>query len=151
MILMLLLALQESSKIAQEVEYANAKDKPQFHVQAVRKLKDRGAAAVADEIARYVSKNGHNALSIAFTEGLGSLKDARITELLRELVRDQDFYWRPTALRALAEQADRDSLEVFRAALGDRLWGCRAAAILALEKLGDRESLARIREFHASL
>ena len=146
MILALLLLLQESSKIAQEVEYANAKDKPQFHVQAVRKLKDRGAAAVANEIARYVSKNGHNALSIAFTEGLGSLKDARITELLRELVRDREFYWRPTALRALAEQADRDSLEVFRASLGDRLWGCRASALLALEKLNDRESLARIRE-----
>jgi len=147
MILALLLLLQDaSSKIAQEVEYANAKDKPQFHVQAVRKLKDRGGPAVAEEILRFTAKNGHNALSIAFTEGLGSLKDERLTGLLRELVRDKDFFWRPTAFRALAEQRDRSSRDELRAALVDRLWGCRAAAVAALEKLDDRESASRIRE-----
>jgi hypothetical protein len=145
-ILALLFLLQDSAKIVQEVEYANAKDKPQFHVQAVRKLRDRGGPAVAEEIAKFVAKNGHNALSIAFTEGLGGLLDERIAALLRELVRDKEFYWRPTALRALAEQADRRSLEEFRAALGDRLWGCRAAGLLALEKLDDRVSIPRIRE-----
>lgn len=146
MILALLLLLQDASKIAQEVEYANAKDKPQFHVQAVRKLKDRGGPAVAEAIVAFVAKNGHNSLSIAFTEGLGSLKDDRIRALLRALVRDKDFFWRPTALRALAEQGDRGSRDDFRAALSDRLWGCRAAAILALERLDDRESAPRIRE-----
>jgi hypothetical protein len=146
-ILALMLVLQEaSSKIAQEVEYANAKDKPQFHVQAVRKLKDRGGPAVAEAIVAFVAKNGHNALSIAFTEGLGTLKDDRLTGLLRELVRDKDFFWRPTALRALADLRDAGSRDDFRAALGDKLWGCRAAAILALERLDDRESAPRIRE-----
>jgi hypothetical protein len=143
----LMLLLQEaSSKIAQEVEYANAKDKPQFHVQAVRKLKDRGGPAVAEAIVAFAAKNGHNSLSITFTEGLGSLKDERITALLRALVRDQDFFWRPTALRALAELADKGSRDDFRTALGDKLWGCRAAAILALERLDDRDSAPRIRE-----
>jgi hypothetical protein len=145
-ILALLLFFQEAPKITQEIEYANAKDKPQLHMQAVRKLRDRGGPAVADEIAKYVAKSGHNALSIAFTEALGSLKDERITALLRELVRDKDFFWRPTAFRALAEQADRSSLAEFRTALGDRLWGCRASAIVALEKLDDRESAPRIKE-----
>ena len=96
MILALLLFLQDaSSKIAQEVEYANAKDKPQFHVQAVRKLKDRGGPAVAEEILKFTAAHGHNALSIAFTEGLGSLKDERLSGLLRELIRDKEQadYW----------------------------------------------------------
>jgi HEAT repeat protein len=146
-ILALLLLMQDaSSKIAQEVEYANAKDKPQFHVQAVRKLRDRGGPAVAEEILKFTAARGHNALSIAFTEGLGSLKDERITGLLRELVRDRDFYWRPTAFRALAELRDRASRDDFRNALSDRLWGCRAAAVVALEKLEDRESAPRIKE-----
>jgi hypothetical protein len=149
-ILVALLLLQEAaSKIAQEVEFANAKDKPQFHVQAVRKLKDRGGPAVAEAIVAFVAKNGHNSLSITFTEGLGSLKDERITALLRELGRDKDFFWRPTALRALADLADKGSRDDFRTALGDRLWGCRAAAILALERLDDRESAPRIRELLA--
>jgi hypothetical protein len=145
-ILLLALVLQDaSSKIAQEVEYANAKDKPQFHVQAVRKLRDRGGGAVAEEIGRFVAAHGHNALSIAFTEGLGDLRDPRLHALLQTLVRDKDFLWRPTAMRALAQQADRDSLEDFRKALGDKLWGCRAAAVAGLEKLGDRESAASVR------
>ena len=143
----LVLLLQDaSSKIAQEIEYANAKDKPQFHVQAVRKLKDRGGPATAEAIVAFVAKNGHNALSITFTEGLGSLKDERITALLRDLVRDKDFFWRPTALRALAELADKNSRDEFRTALADKLWGCRAAAVLALERLDDRDSAPRIRE-----
>ena len=146
MILALILLLQDASaKIAQEVEYANAKDKPQFHVQAVRKLRDRGGPAVADEITRFVAARGHNALSIAFTEGLGDLQDARIHALLQTLVRDRDFLWRPTAMRALAQQADRDSLDDFRKAIGDKLWGCRAAAVVALEKLKDRESIDAIK------
>ena len=146
MIFLFVLLLQDaSSKIAQEVEYANLKDKPQFHVQAVRKLKDRGGPAVADEIARFVAAHGRNALSITFTDGLGALKDPRITALLRDLVRDKDFLWRPTAMRALAQQADRDSLEEFRKGLGDKLWGCRAGAIQALETLNDRESAAAIK------
>jgi len=144
-ILALLFLLQDSAKLVQEIEYANSKDKPQFHVQAMRKLKDRGGAAVAEEILRFVAKNGHNAVSIAFTEGLGDLKDARLTALLRELVRDKDFLWRPTAMRALADAADRGSLDDFRAGLGDKLWGCRAASILALEKLGDKSSADVIR------
>jgi len=144
-ILALVLLLQESNKIAQEVEFANAKDKPQFHVQAVRKLRDRGGPAVADEIGRFVAAHGHNALSIAFTEGLGELEDPRLHALLETLVRDKDFLWRPTAMRALAHQAAPGSLGDFRKGLGDKLWGCRAASILALEKLGDRESLGAIR------
>ena len=149
MIFALLLLVQDSAKIAQEIEYANAREKPQLHVQAVRRLKDRGAAAVAEEIARFVGKNGHNSLSIAFTEGLGSLRDPRITALLRDLSRDKDFFWRPTAFRALAEHGDRASRDDFRTALGDRLWGCRAASIAALEKLDDRESVGRIKELLA--
>jgi hypothetical protein len=145
-ILALVLLVQDASKIAQEIEVANAKEKPQLHVQAVRRLRDRGGPAVAAEIGKFVSAHGHNSLSIAFTEGLGSLKDDRITELLRELARDKDFFWRPTAFRALAELGDRASRDLFRTALGDRLWGCRAASIAALEKLDDRESMPRIKE-----
>lgn len=146
MIFLLALLLQDAaSKIPQEVEYANAKDKPQFHVQAVRKLRDRGGPAVADEVLRFVAAHGRNSLSITFTEGLGGLQDPKLKELLRTLVRDTDFLWRPTAMRALAQQADRESLDEFRRGLADKLWGCRAAAVVALEKLQDRESLPAIR------
>jgi hypothetical protein len=145
-IVALILLLQDASaKIAQEIEYANAKDKPQFHVQAVRKLRDRGGPAVAEEIVRFVAARGPNALSIAFTEGLGDLQDPRLHALLQTLVRDKDFLWRPTAMRALAQQADRDSLDDFRKGLVDKLWGCRASAVVALEKLNDRESLDAIK------
>ncbi len=143
--LVLVLALQDSAKLDQEIEYANLKDKPQFHVQAVRKLKVRGGPAVAEAITAFVAKKGHPSLSIAFTEGLGDLQDPRITALLRELIRDKDFLWRPTAMRALASRPEAGSRDDFRAALGDKLWGCRAAAILALEKLGDRDSIEGIR------
>jgi len=143
--LLVLLLLQDSAKIDQEIEYANLRDKPQLHVQAVRKLKDRGGPAVAEAITAFVARKGHNALSIAFTEGLGELQDPRIVALLRELVRDQDFLWRPTAMRALAARPEPGSRDEFRAALTDKLWGCRAAAVVALEKLNDRDSLEALR------
>lgn len=146
MIALALLLLQDASRIAQEVDYANSKDKPQLHVTAAKRLKERGGPAVADEIEKYVARHGHNALSLAFTEVLGALREPRITKLLRALTADADFYWRPAAMRALADQADPASLEVFRGALADRLWGCRGAAILGLEKLGDRPSVPKIRE-----
>jgi hypothetical protein len=141
-----LLLLQESSKIAQEIEVANAKDRPQLQPVAVKRLQERGGAAVADDVARFVKARGHNALSLAFTEGLGGLKDERITKVLQELVADADFFWRPAAMRALADHGDARSLEEFRHGLSDRLWGCRAATIAALEKLGDRASMPRLRE-----
>jgi hypothetical protein len=145
-ILALLILIQDAAKIAQEVEYANSKDRPQFQVQAVRRLNERGAAAVAEPLLDFVRKNGRNGLSLACTELLGSLRDERLTKLLHELVSDQEFYWRPAAMRALAEHGDRRYLEEFRAGLSDRLWGCRAATVLALERIGDRESIPKIRE-----
>jgi hypothetical protein len=143
--LLAVLLLQDSAKLDQEIEYANLKDKPQLHVQAVRKLKDRGGPAVAEAITAFVARKGHNALSIAFTEGLSELQDPRISALLRELVRDKDFLWRPTAMRALAARPEAGSRDEFRAALADKLWGCRAAAVVALEKLGDRDSADALR------
>ncbi len=146
MIWALLVLCQDAARIAQEVDYANSKDRPQFQPQAVKRLKERGAAAVAEPLLDFVRKNGRNALSLACTELLGSLKDERITKLLHELVSDKEFTWRPTAMRALAEHGDRRYLEEFRAGLSDRLWGCRAATVYALEKIGDRESIPKIRE-----
>lgn len=146
MILALLLCLQDEPKIAQEVEYANSKEKPQLHVSAARRLKERGGPAVAPFVADYVEKRGRNALSIVGTEVLGSLKDPRILKLLHELVADKDFTWRPAATRALAEQADPASLETFRAGLGDKLWGVRAASVLGLERLKDAASAPRLKE-----
>jgi hypothetical protein len=146
MILALALLLQDASKIAQEVDYANSKDKPQLHVTAARRLRERGGPAVADEIERYVAKNGHNALSVTFTEALGALREPRLTKLLRALVADRDFFWRPAAMRSLADHADAESLSVFREGLADRLWGCRVSSVLGLEKLNDRESAPKIRE-----
>jgi hypothetical protein len=137
---------QEEAKITQEVEYANSREKPQLHVSASRRLKERGGPAVASAILDYVSKHGRNALSIVGTETLGALKDPRIVALLRELLADPEFTWRPAAARALAEHADPSSLEAFRAGLGDKLWGVRAASVLGLERLNDRASAARLKE-----
>ncbi len=141
-----LLFCQDASKVANEVETANSKDRPQLHGLAVKRLQERGAAAVAGEVVAFAEKNGANALSYAFTEGLGKLKEPRLTKLLGELVRNREFYWRPAALRALADHAEKESLKDFREGLSDRLWGCRAAAVLGLERLGDKESAAKIRD-----
>lgn len=146
MILALLLFVQDAAKIAQEVEYANAKDKPQLQGQAVQRLKGRPPVQVAEAIEEFVKKHGHNGLSLACTELLGSLKDERVAAILRALVADKAFYWRPAAMRALAEHGDPKHLEELRAGLSDRLWGCRAATIYGLEKIGDRESMPKIRE-----
>lgn len=140
------LAAQDAARIAQEVEYANSKDRPQLQAQAVRRLLDRGGSAVAGALVEFVRRNGRNALSLACTEALGELKDARIAALLRELVADPDFYWRPAAMKALAEHADPADRELFRRGLVDRLWGCRVGAIRGVERLGDRASMGRLRE-----
>jgi hypothetical protein len=132
-------------KLLQELEVANSKDRPQLQGQAVKRLLARGAAEVAGPIEAFAAERGPKALSIAFTEGLGSLKEPRITALLTKLVQDADFYWRPAAMRALADHADPASLPVFRKGLSDRLWGCRAAAALGLERLGDKESAPAIK------
>lgn len=146
MILALLLLAQDAAKIRQEVEYANHPDKPQLHLRAVDRLVARGAGAVTPEILDFVGKRGRNALSISFTEGLGKLREPRLTALLVELVGDAEFFWRPSAMRALARHADPSSLDVFRAGLEDRLWGVRAAAIQGIEALGDRKSAGAVRE-----
>jgi hypothetical protein len=140
------LAVQDAARIAQEVEYANSKDRPQLQAQAVRRLLERGGPAVAEALVEFVRRNGRNALSLACTEALGELKDPRIAALLRELVADPDFYWRPAAMKALAEHADPADRELFRRGLGDRLWGCRVGAIRGVERLGDRASMERLRE-----
>lgn len=140
------LTVQDAARIAREVEYANAKDRPQLQAQAVRRLVERGGAAVAEALAAFVRANGANALSLACTEALGELKDPRIAALLRELVGNPEFYWRPAAMKALAEHADPADRELFRTGLGDRLWGCRVGAIRGLERLGDREAMPRLRE-----
>jgi hypothetical protein len=140
------LALQAADpKILQELEVANSKERPQMQGQAVQRLQARGAAAVAEPIVGFVAERGRKALSIAFTEGLGALKDPRITKLLGDLVGDPDYFWRPAAMRALAEHADPSSLELFRKGLLDRLWGCRAGAVFGLERLGDRASAPAIK------
>jgi hypothetical protein len=146
MILALAFLVQDAAKIAQEVEYANSREKPQLHLTAAKRLKERGGPAVAAEIEAYVEKNGRASLSLAFTEALGALRDPRLTKLLRALVADPEYYWRPAAMRSLADHADPDSRAVFREGLADRLWGCRAAAVYGLEKLDDREWAPRIRE-----
>lgn len=138
MILSLLLLLQDEARIDREVAYANDPEKPQYQDQAIQRLRARGADAVP-AILRFVEKNGKNRLAIFFTEFLGEIKDERISRLLVSLLEDPDFFWRPSAAKALAMHARPADRDLFRKFLGDRLWGVRVFAIRALEKLGDRE------------
>ena len=139
-------ANQDEAAIEREVKVANNKDRPQLHGQAAKRLRDRGAAAVAPAILAYVEKNGANGLSLSGTDVLGHLKDPRITALLRSLVADRQFFWRPAAMRALALHADPGARDVFREGLSDKLWGVRMAAVLGVEKIGDRDSMPRLKE-----
>ncbi|HTF57828.1 MAG TPA: HEAT repeat domain-containing protein [Planctomycetota bacterium] len=139
------LALQESGKIEQEVEYANDPEKLQFQIQAVKRLKDRGPSAVP-AITAFVEKKGANALSLACTEVLGDIPDPRVARLCARLLEDRSFSWRPAAARSLAEQKSPEHRDLLRRGLGDRLWGVRAAAIAGLGKLDDRESKEPIRK-----
>lgn len=145
MILALCLLLQEAAKIQQEVDYANSQDKPQLQSTACKRLAARGGAAVVEATEAFVAKHGRNRLSLAFTETLGDLKEPRLTALLKTLVADPQFYWRPAAMRGLAKHADPATLEVFRAGLGDKLWGVRAGAVQGLEALRDRGSIDALR------
>ena len=144
--IVLLLLLQEASKIHQEVEVANSKDKPQLHSTASKRLAARGGPAVAEAVEAFIAKNGHNALSLAFTETLGDLKDPKLTARLRALVADANFFWRPAATRALAKHADPATADVFRAGLSDKLWGVRVGAIQGVERLQDKGALPKVKE-----
>jgi hypothetical protein len=139
-------ALQDApAKIEQEVAYANDPEKLTFQVQALRRLKDRGAEAVPALLA-FVEKKGANALSLGCTELFGDILDSRLADLCAKLVEDRGFFWRPAAARSLAEQKSEKHKEVLRRSLSDRLWGVRTAAILGLGKLGDREAAPSIRK-----
>jgi hypothetical protein len=145
-ILALALMLQESAKLEQEIEVANAKDKPQMHSTACKRLAARGGPAVEEAVEAFVAKRGAGALSLAFTETLGELRSPKLTARLRALAVDPAFFWRPAAMRALAKHADSSTADVFRGGLADKLWGVRMGAIQGIERLKDRESLPRVRE-----
>ena len=142
----LLLLLQDVAKLEQEIDYANSKDKPQMHSTACKRLAARGGPAVAEAVEAFAAKQGHNALSLAFTETLGDLKAPKTTALLRALLADAAFYWRPAAMRALAKHAEPATAEVFRAGLADKLWGVRQGAIQGVERLKDVGALPRVKE-----
>ncbi len=138
-------ALQDTAaKIEQEVAYANDPEKLTFQVQAIKRLKDRGAEAVPALLA-FVEKKGANALSLGCTELLGDIPDARLADLCARLLQDRNFYWRPAAARSLADQKSPAHRDLLRRFLADRLWGVRASAILGLGRLADKESAAAIR------
>ena len=135
------LALQDpAAKIEQEVAYANDPEKLNFQVQALQRLKDRGAAAVP-ALLEYVEKKGANALSLGCTELFGDILDPRLAVLCARLVEDRNFYWRPAATRALAEQKSAPHRDLLRKLLADRLWGVRTSAVYGLGKLGDKDSM----------
>lgn len=142
----LLLTLQEATKIAQEIEVANAKDRPQLHATACKRLAARGGPAVAEAVEAFITKNGHNGCSLAFTETLGDLKAPAITARLKAMTADANFFWRPAATRALARHADPGTSDVFRAGLGDKLWGVRMGAIQGVEALKDKDALPKVKE-----
>ena len=131
------------SKVEQEVLYANDPEKLSFQVQAIKRLKDRGAGAVPALLA-FVEKKGANALSLGCTELFGEIPDARLADLCARLVEDRNFYWRPAAARALADQKAPAHRDLLRRHLADRLWGVRTAAIAGLGRLGDKESIGAI-------
>lgn len=144
--ILLLLLLQDAAKLEQEIEFANSKDKPQMHGTACKRLAARGGPAVAEAVEGFIAKRGNNALSLAFTETLGDLKEPRLTARLRALIADPNFFWRPAATRALARHAEPGTSDVFRAGLADKLWGVRMGAIQGVEALKDREALPRVKE-----
>jgi hypothetical protein len=139
-------ALQEpASKVEQEVEYANDPEKLAYQVPALERLKKRGAEAVPALLA-FVEKKGANALSLGCTELFAEIPDPRLADLCARLVEKKDFYWRPAATRALAEQKSEKHKDLLRRAMGDRLWGVRAAAVAGLERLNDRDSAPAMRK-----
>lgn len=145
MIAALVLALVQEAGVSSDLDRANDRDKPpSYQVQAIQKLRERGAGAVEPVLA-WVRSRGRREMGLLFTQFLGELKDPRIADLLADLARDRDFFWRPAAMDALAEHRDRRHLTPFRAGLKDPLWGVRAASVRGLEGLKDRESLPEIR------
>lgn len=139
------MAAQDGTSVTYgDVELANDLRQPQLQGQAMDKVfAARGAAMPA--ILEFVQRKGPNALILRFTERLGEIRDPRNAALLASLTRNKDFFWRPAAACALAEQATPEYRDFFREMLSDRLWGVRRGAILGLEALDDRESIPLIR------
>jgi hypothetical protein len=145
----MLAAAQDGASVTYgDVELANDIRQPQLQGQAMDKVFAAGAAAVP-AIVEFVDRKGPNALILRFTERMGEIRSARNAQLLADLARNRDFFWRPAATWALAEQATADYRELFRKLLSDSLWGVRRAAIVGLETLDDRESIPAIRKLLA--
>lgn len=140
---MMLALMLQATDWAAYVERANDTSRPPAMGQAINRLVEAGADAVP-AVLSWVEANGHNAMSLPFTDGLGEIDDERIAALLVKLVEDRDFFWRPAAARSLAMQAALEDHDLLRGLLDDPLWGVRAAAIRGLEKMDDRESAEKL-------
>ena len=145
LVLLFLLSVQDEAKIDRELKYANDPERPQFQGQAIERLKSRGAKAVP-AILDYVKQKGQNGLALFFTEALGEFGDDRIADLLVKCLGDRNFFWRPTAAKALGTYRRKKDLSLFRSLLTDPLWGVRFWSVRALEELDDRGALPELRK-----
>lgn len=129
---------------AKEVERAATANRYGLRLAAARKVAQAGPAAIP-AIRAYAGKHGNNALPAALVEAIADQPhlEAVVWELLIELAKDRDFYWRAQALRGVAQRAPRlpgvqkelrAVIEQFR---DDPAWLMRAHARFGLGLLGD--------------
>lgn len=139
---------QDSLITIGDVVLANNPKDPFLQGQAIEKIQEAGTKAVAS-ILEFVKKNGHNALTLQFTQAMESIKDEKIADLLAELVQNKKFFWRPAAMWGLATQSDKKYQDIYRNTLKDNLWGVRQAAIRGLGRINDKDSITEIRKLLA--
>ncbi len=101
---------------------------PQIRVQATRRLLRAGTRGLAACL-RFVKANGTARLSADLVLGIGDFDLDNARGLLRRLVADPAFAWRPQALLALAKHPTASDAPLFESFLAHGSWLMRRGAL----------------------
>ena len=126
-----------TSRLIQELSALASHDDPALRYWAIMLLRDETSEAAA--ALAVTSRAGDRDANVraAVAEALGGIEVRIARPLLRKLLRDEAFFVRAHAARAVARSGDGALAAELRPLLADRNWWVRAAAKDALLQLGD--------------
>lgn len=107
---------------------------PLIRIQAARRVVRAGERGF-EACLRFIRANGRQALSADLVQALGNFSLGSSRKLLRELVADPEFIWRPQAMRGLAMHPTRDEEAILEAGLGNPSWLVRREAMTGWTRL----------------
>jgi hypothetical protein len=133
---------QDSAPVVDRVVDRANHQNPYFSAQGLKALKAHGDAALP-ALERFIARRSVHALAPLVVEWLGELPDERARTILRDVVRNRAFPWRPQAARSLARAPAGSDLDLLVGLATDPLAAVREAALLALGKVASQDPAAR--------